>query len=159
MKTKLTVPDLIQALPGQDRDHAVMWWGKLSAADRLDFETSWEESLEKDSGGLVLIGFDADRGYIFKGTYREGDDVDAVEFSDDELFDFYAGLAGFETHPFINFRVGGVCMAHAAAKACLEQGLIPKGFQCPLSHEHCPMKSILSLSGQRSVRLRLLASA
>lgn len=102
-----------------------------------------------------MVGFDADRGYIFKGTFREGDDVDVVELDDDELFDLYFNKTGqLATSPVSNgFRVFHVCMAHPAAKACLDNGLIPHDFACPLAHQHCPMQTILKAANGRSIQV------
>jgi hypothetical protein len=155
LKDHLTVPDLIKILPESGRNHAVDWWLNLSESERDEFSGLWEESLEKDAKGLVMVGFDADRGYIFKGTFREGDDVDVVEFDDHELFDLYFNKTGqLATSPVSGgFRVFHVCMAHPAAKACLDSGLIPHDFACPLAHPQCPMHAVLRAANHRSIQV------
>lgn len=158
MKNQLKLPQLIQILPDSGRAHAIDWWQNLSEAQRLEFADLWEESLEKDAQGLVLVGFDADRGYIFKGTFREGDDVDMAEFDDDEQFDYFFNMAvpGY-TSPV--YRVFHVCMAHPAARACLDHGRIPHNFSCPLDDEKCLMKTILTEAKGRDVVLKLIGAA
>jgi hypothetical protein len=155
LKNYQSIPDLIQILPENGRDHAVDWWLNLSESERNEFSDLWEESLEKDAKGLVLVGFDADRGYIFKGTFREGDDVDVAEFDDDELFDYYFNETGKSTMVPV-YRVFHVCMAHPAAKACLDNGLIPHDFACPLGNHQCPMRTILKAADGRGIRVEAI---
>jgi hypothetical protein len=49
MPQNLTVPDLFQALPENDRVHAFQWWAKISSAEREELSEHWEESLQKDA--------------------------------------------------------------------------------------------------------------
>jgi hypothetical protein len=155
LKNYQTIPELIQVLPENGRDHAVGWWLNLSESERHEFADLWEESLEKETKGLVLVGFDADRGYIFKGTFREGDDVDVAEFEDDELFDLYYNQTGQSTTSPI-YRVFHVCMAHPAAKACLDNGLIPHDFACPFASHQCPMRTLVDAAMGGSIHLKAI---
>lgn len=155
MNNYRTIPDLIKILPDSGRDHAEEWWLNLSESERREFGDLWEESLEKDAKGLVLVGFDADRGYIFKGSFREGDDVDVAEFDDDELFDQYFNETGQSTTAPV-YRVFHVCTAHPAAKACLDNGMIPHDFTCPLANEDCPMRMVLNAINRRSIQIKAI---
>jgi hypothetical protein len=107
---------------------------------------------------LILIGFDADRGYIFKGTFREGDDIDLPEMDEDEVFDYIFKQSINSNFVIPHFRVGAVCMAHPAAKACLDQGCIPHDFKCPLGDHDCRMAAILAMTKGRTVQLELIGS-
>jgi hypothetical protein len=139
-------PDLLAALPEGAGTVAERWWASLSQEDRRRVAGLWDERLEvrffapqADAAGCV-DGWDqvpAVRG----GRFVPSDDDGRGEW----------GPGYFEhllQHPELVLayepprRTFHICTQHAAARACVAEGVVPVGFVCPVGSASCPMRPL-----------------
>lgn len=144
--------DLLAAIPPASGGVAQRWWTSLSEADRRQVAGLWDRRRE-----VHFFAPQTDDA----GRIDEWDQVPVVEGGrfiprDDAWGLDEWGPGYFEhllQHPELvllwepaqrTFHIG--CTRHPAARSCLELGLVPAEFACPIDSPSCPL---LPLRGAR----------
>ena len=144
--------DLLAAIPPTALDVARGWWDSLSENDRAQVVDLWDQRRE-----VHFFTPQADE----SGLTDRWDEVPSVRGGRFVPHDDAWGLAEwgpgyFEhllQHPELVllwapaeriFHIG--CSVHAAARSCLESGVVPVDFSCPIGSPSCPL---LPLAGAR----------
>lgn len=126
-------------------------------SNQLHDITSWWEELEAEEQEVIAILYDEkplDEGFSIELC---ADFIDEDEDIENEIWTvggLYQYLVNHEIYlKDFSLHVGGICSAHKEAIRVGKSGIIPAGFQCPLKDSDCPMKKLLELKPQHTLKL------
>jgi hypothetical protein len=147
---------VVQGLSTTELNLVNHWWAHLAEAERTELAAQWDT--RKDSCATAPSAEDN------KGETKPRISIQVCgNFIDEELReteeefpnDFYEYLVNHEIFLVDLQRSFHICTRHPEAQGAICRGRIPVGFNCPFKSKDCPMQTLLSLSGGRSVTLRL----
>jgi hypothetical protein len=127
---------------------ATAWWESLSAADQAELASLCDPRHDD------FFGPDADAPSVRGGRFVPHDDAWGLEDWGPAWFDHLLmnpELVEMWEPP--QYRLGGICTRHPAARAVLAAGRISSDFACPFAASDCPMRRLLHASPTGSVRL------
>ena len=118
------------------------WWAELDEPARGDVIQLWRDACFNEPAAVRVAATFVDS--------RETEDQATLWHND-----FYEYLVNHEICFLANQRRSHVCTLHPAARTAVASGCIDAGFECPLSHEDCPMRRLLQITPGKSIRLRI----
>lgn len=145
------LPAEILGLVADDARRVVQrWWPNLSAAERGEMLTAWDEEQEEAFFSPASDDTPDRLPIVIGGRFIPAEEplVDP-EWHEDyfECLLNHPELLLAE-QPYI--RLGGVCTTHEKARAALLSGVIPTSFECPLGLAECPMRRLLAKAPRHS---------
>ncbi len=146
--------DLLERLDPADREKTLGWWDSLSPAAQREFCRTWDARAEDTALHGVCVDGEIEWHPIPIELRAELVDEDEREQSEGrrDLLEYICGHA--EVHFFLTERTFHICRSHAAARAAIGAGLLPRAFVCPLADTSCPIRAVLDRFPGRSIRLR-----
>jgi hypothetical protein len=147
--------DFLRTLPPDAESVARAWWDSLTDDQRGRIAGAWDDRLEvrfftpqgEDEG--AADGWDRVP-RVVGGRFLPPDDAWGLEEWGPGYFEHllqHPELVIVWEPQMRTFHIG--CTRHATARACLESGLIPEGFECPEGAVACPLRP---LRGARLIR-------
>jgi hypothetical protein len=136
-------PDLLAALPDGAKPVTERWWASLSEADRHRIVGLWDDRLEvrffepqADAAGCVDEWDHVPT--VRGGRFVPKDDDGRSEWTPgyfEHLFQHPELVMAYEPPR----RVVHICALHPAARFCIEAGVVPTAFECPIRSAACPL--------------------
>ena len=130
-------------IPAKDILQVEQWWEKLSPENQENLLPLYEESLIDDET-MVSI-------YLCGSFVEQEQKEERIDFWINHLFEY---LINHEMITHEDNMIGGTCSAHPKASEAIRNGFLNKDFSCPLNHEQCLMRSLLSKGKHRHLKMK-----
>lgn len=147
-------PEMLEGLDDAERHRTTTWWSTLNAEAKAEFVQLWDARADD----TALYGTTVDGRLTWHELPIELRGALIDEENDREHKELKSQLREYiSNHEDIQFFLVDkrfhICSAHAAARAVIRDGVLPRSFVCPVNPATCPMHNILQACPGRSVAL------
>ena len=115
------------------------WWEHLDERSRSEALDLWYECRNSDADLAVRV----------EARFADDQEENGTDYWHSDYYDYLVN------HEIYLFKMPGIhiCTRHPVAAAAVRAGTIPHNFCCPFQSADCPMRRILSLAPDKSLRL------